>query len=109
MLRNHADNGKLEMFSAYTVIMYLNDDFDGGWTTFYETEGKSSRKKLTIIDGKIEEAGRWNPQAGDILIFPHARRCTKCEPSPLHDGSIIHSGEKLIIRTDLNAVPRKLK
>ena len=40
------------------------------------------------------------PRRGDILVFPHGK-FPGCHPDPLHEGSRITRGEKLLIRTDL--------
>ena len=58
--------------SFYTFLIYLNDDFEGGATTFY--------------DLKIA------PKKGKALIFYH----------PLeHAGEVITYGTKYILRTDI--------
>lgn len=47
------------------------------------------------------------PKAGDALIFPHGLH-PGCHPSPLHEGSEVTRGEKLLVRTDLMfRVPEK--
>ncbi len=58
--------------SYYTCLIYLNDAFEGGSTTF---------KNVEIT-----------PQIGRCLLFYH----------PLeHEGKIIHSGIKYVLRTDI--------
>lgn len=58
--------------SYYTLLIYLNDDFEGGTTTF---------NNITI-----------NPKAGACLIFLHDLE---------HEGSILTQGIKYVLRTDI--------
>lgn len=58
--------------SFYTFLIYLNDDFIGGETTFGDI----------IIE----------PKKGSLLIFLH---------SILHQGNEIKSGVKYVLRTDI--------
>ena len=61
--------------SFYTYLVYLNEDFEGGETTFF-----------TNPEVVIE------PVKGDALLFQH----------PLvHEGSIVTSGVKYVARTDI--------
>lgn len=61
--------------SFYTFLVYLNDGFEGGKTTFF-TEPEVIVK----------------PVAGDGVLFQH----------PLvHEGSIVNSGVKYVARTDI--------
>jgi hypothetical protein len=72
------------VLSKFTFLMYLNDDFEGGHTTFYspsETEGKLERKKI-------------KPSKGSCLIFPHGQTS-----SALHEGSEVECNKKYVIRT----------
>ena len=58
--------------SYYTFMIYLNDDFDGGETTF---------------DGKLI-----TPTTGMALIFLHSLE---------HAGNPVRSGTKYVLRTDI--------
>ena len=58
--------------SYYTILIYLNDNYTGGETTFNE---------ITI-----------NPQTGTALIFRHDLE---------HTGSEVKSGVKYVLRTDI--------
>lgn len=61
--------------SFYTYLVYLNDDFDGGETTFFT-------KPEVVV----------KPVRGDAVLFQH----------PLvHEGSIVKSGVKYVARTDV--------
>jgi prolyl 4-hydroxylase len=62
-------------YSCYTFLVYLNDDFDGGETTF-----------LTEPEIKI------TPESGMGLIFQHPL---------IHEGSLVTRGIKYVARTDL--------
>jgi len=61
--------------SFYSFLVYLNEDFDGGETTFF-TEPEVSIK----------------PQIGAGLLFQHPL---------LHEGSIVNSGTKYVARSDI--------
>lgn len=62
-----------------TVLIYLNDNFDGGHTHF-----KNLNKKYKI-------------NKGDALIFhPLATNTSKCHPYALHAGMPVTGGEKWI-------------
>ena len=97
--------GQIQRFSAYSVLLYLNDDFDGGETTFFQHDPaiRISRRGLAPhaedLD-KLRVAARVEPRRGDVLVFPHGK-FSGCHPDPLHEGSLIRRGEKLLIRTDL--------
>jgi hypothetical protein len=61
--------------SFYTFMVYLNEDFTGGNTTFF-TEPQISIR----------------PQTGKALFFQHPI---------IHEGSVVTSGVKYVLRTDL--------
>ena len=97
--------GQLLTFSAYSVLLYLNDDFEGGETTFFRHDPaiRVSRRGLAPHPDdlhKLESISKVVPLRGDILVFPHGK-FKGCYQDPLHEGSILTRGEKVIIRTDL--------
>ncbi|MBV8251785.1 MAG: 2OG-Fe(II) oxygenase [Chitinophaga sp.] len=59
--------------SQYTFLIYLNDGYEGGETVFHS--------------GEVVQ-----PEAGSALIFYHPLR---------HEGSLLHSGMKYVLRTDI--------
>ncbi|WP_299891576.1 2OG-Fe(II) oxygenase [uncultured Lacinutrix sp.] len=59
--------------SFFSLIIYLNDDFEGGETEF--------RKLFTVT-----------PEKGTALVFYHPHR---------HEGKAIESGMKYVLRTDV--------
>jgi hypothetical protein len=69
--------------SEHTIMVYLNAgggiDYDGGSTTFLHPE--NNKKYVEVV-----------PKAGSILVFDH---------NMLHEGSVLRSGTKYAIRTDL--------
>ncbi len=73
----HLDD-KFKKNSKYTVLVYLNDDYIGGTTEFYN---KDFNKQLEII-----------PKKGDCIIF---------DLDLYHSGSIVTDGIKYIISIDL--------
>ena len=104
--------GHLLRFSAYSMIVYLNDSFTGGHTSFFSktvsdsiprsSSGKTPKKSGLDLDTIFNSTERIlvTPKQGSILIFPHGK-IAGCYPDPLHEGSKVLSGEKTIIRTDL--------
>jgi len=74
--RSHDDESML------TFIIYLNDNFEGGNTTFFP-RGKPA---VSV-----------KPRQGSALIFWHGSH--PC--SPRHEGSTLQSGEKYVFRSDV--------
>jgi len=73
--------------SRLTFLIYLCDDFEGGWTTFFvpsESEGVLNAFPVT-------------PVSGCILVFPHG----DTRGSLLHEGSPVLSRAKYVVRTDV--------
>lgn len=66
----------LDCRSFYTFMIYLNDEYEGGQTTFYLDSGE--------ISFKLKQ--------GSAIIFPH---------NLLHEGTPIISGVKYIMRSDI--------
>lgn len=64
--------------SFLTFMIYLNDDFTGGETRFYENAG---RERLTVRPGR-----------GMALVFEHEQ---------LHEGAPVLTGRKYVLRTDV--------
>ena len=106
--------GRLLSFSAYSMLVYLNEDFDGGTTTFFQLaddspalqskKGNTPERLMTLS----KEVGSISvvPKTGDILIFPHGRM-TGCHTDPLHEGSVVQKGRKSIVRTDVVFYPKE--
>eukprot|EP01052_Picozoa_sp_SAG31_P002016 SAG31_NODE_67_length_28318_cov_6.493674_34_plen_798_part_00 len=108
-----AGRGALKRFSAYSLLMYLNDDFQGllrarstahersdtnhgslagGCTTFFAPDPAIviSRRGLTPLCEResLTVVAEVAPRRGDVLIFPHGTH-PGCHPSPLHEGSTV--------------------
>lgn len=64
--------------SLFTLMVYLNDDFEGGTTDFRIGFGHADRKIA--------------PRRGMALVFEH---------SLLHQGAPVESGRKYVMRTDV--------
>ena len=81
------NRGMRRQLSRLTFLIYLNDDFDGGHTTFLipaaEEEG-------------VLNAFPVSPVRGGVLVFPHGT-CA----APLHEGSPVLSRCKYVVRTEV--------
>jgi hypothetical protein len=105
--------------SQLTFLVYLNDGFDGGTTTFFlagddsDTDRKADAADLDEGEGAdtdssgsgsgsgaggagIIEARGVQPRQGSVLCFPHGHAIG----SLVHEGSAVTSGVKYVIRTD---------
>jgi len=88
-----------DVVSRLTVLMYLNDDFEGGHTKFY-TPRESNDNPSTVLAAV-------KPRAGSVLIFPQSVGEHIVEYArahwPLHEGSPVLSGSspKYVIRSDM--------
>ncbi len=65
--------------SFLSLILYLNDDFEGGETVFYDSFSKEETMSVT-------------PRTGSVLVMLHEN---------LHEGSQVTRGAKYILRTDV--------
>lgn len=61
--------------SDFTFLVYLNDDFGGGGTRFFQPE-----------------TFRIEPRAGSALLFHHPQ---------LHEGEVVAEGVKYVLRSDV--------
>lgn len=68
--------------SIYTFIIYLNENYEGGTTDFQE-------RSISI-----------KPKTGSALVFSHPLR---------HEGTVILSGTKYAIRSDVMYINEKIK
>ncbi|KAL7548773.1 hypothetical protein ACHAWF_017248 [Thalassiosira exigua] len=84
--QRQSDNSRRQL-SRLTFLIYLNDDFLAGQTTF-------------LIPAKDEEgvmnAFPINPVRGGALVFPHGT-CA----APLHEGSPVLKRAKYVVRTEV--------
>jgi hypothetical protein len=71
--------------SRLTFLIYLNDDFTGGETTFYLPSSGSALEAVAV-----------QPQQGNVLCFPQGNTA-----SLVHEGSRVSKGCKYVIRTDV--------
>ena len=84
--------------SRLTVLMYLNDDFEGGHTKFYTPKSESSESEVIAAV---------KPKAGSMLLFPQAVSEEAVQYArdnwPLHEGSPVSKGArpKYVIRSDV--------
>ena len=92
-----------EVVSRLTVLMYLNEDFTGGHTKFYEPVAAEG----SVGSGENAVIASFKPRTGSILVFPQAVSEAAVERArtiwPLHEGSPVTSGNrpKYVIRSDV--------
>ncbi|KAK3375692.1 prolyl 4-hydroxylase [Lasiosphaeria ovina] len=73
--------------SLFTFLIYLNDEFEGGETTFFLPAPQ---------DGTLN-AYPVRPVMGGIAIFPHG----DTRGALLHEGTGVRKGAKYVIRTEI--------
>jgi hypothetical protein len=83
----------LRLRSMKTVMIYLNDDYEGGRTRFLNDHDllfdETTQKFTSPLDKVI--CG-WKAKRGDCIVFDHHL---------LHDSEDILSGNKYIMRTEM--------
>ncbi|MEO0420145.1 MAG: 2OG-Fe(II) oxygenase [Pseudomonadota bacterium] len=76
------DNGEI---SRFTLLIFLNSDFDGGATSFRQNHSPYAFDEFTLYPGN-----------GKALLFFH----------PIsHRGDVVSAGEKYMLRTDVMYSP----
>lgn len=82
-----------DVCSIKTFMLYLNDDYEGGYTNFLREHGLyfDEARKIYCSPPEHVVAGLKAKQ-GDCLIFDH---------KILHEGSQVLSGKKFIFRTEI--------
>jgi hypothetical protein len=73
--------------SLFTFLIYLNDEFEGGETTFF----------LPSVREGFMNAYPVCPVMGSVAVFPHG----ETKGALLHEGTGVKKGAKYIIRTDV--------
>jgi hypothetical protein len=84
----------LNLRSVLSLVIYLNDDFDGGETLFVKSNAE--RKIGQIVSEELTEGYeilyKFKPRRGHAILFNH---------DIIHSGMPIHVGIKYIIRSDI--------
>jgi hypothetical protein len=73
--------------SLFTFLIYLNDDFKGGETTFF----------IPSVKEGVINAYPIQPIMGSVAVFPHG----EAQGALLHEGTGVVEGAKYVIRTDV--------
>lgn len=73
--------------SLFTFLMYLNDEFEGGETTFFLPAAREGSLNAYPV----------RPVMGSVAVFPHG----DTRGALLHEGTGVRKGAKYIIRTDV--------
>jgi predicted 2-oxoglutarate/Fe(II)-dependent dioxygenase YbiX len=80
-----------------SLMIYLNDGFEGGETRFFEEKDKKSRRgegRGRKFNNRVRFAVR--PAVGSVVVFDHLL---------LHEGSEVTAGVKYAVRSDLIYAP----
>ncbi|KAF7324607.1 hypothetical protein MKEN_00502000 [Mycena kentingensis (nom. inval.)] len=75
------------LYSRLTFLIYLNDNFSDGCTTFF----------LPSAEAGVMDARPVRPRTGTVCVFPHGA----ARGSLLHEGSGVTEGAKYVIRTEV--------
>lgn len=73
--------------SLFTFLIYLNDEFEGGETTFFIPSVREGTMNAYPV----------NPVMGSVAVFPHG----ETKGALLHEGTGVRKGAKYVIRTDV--------
>ncbi|EAU30768.1 conserved hypothetical protein [Aspergillus terreus NIH2624] len=73
--------------SLYTFLLYLNDEFEGGETTFFMPAAREGTLNAYPV----------RPVMGAVALFPHG----ESNGALLHEGTGVRQGAKYIIRSDV--------
>lgn len=87
-------NAYPDLYSQYTYLIFLSDDYEGGRTQFMVS--KSNPKNPARLEGDTNIISIRTPK-GAVLCFPHGTHPLHC----IHSGEEITKGIKYIIRTDI--------
>jgi hypothetical protein len=68
-------------------LIYLNDDFESGETTFFMPSAREG----------VMNAYPVKPVMGGVVMFPHG----EAAGALLHEGTGVRKGAKYVIRTDV--------
>ena len=80
--------------SQYTLLLFLNDDYQGGRTQFLVSKTDPAKPAISTEDIQIVSV---KTPKGGALCFPHGSHPLHCR----HAGETISTGTKYIIRTDI--------
>ena len=76
--------------SLFTFLIYLNDEFTGGETTFF----------MPSVREGVLNAYPVKPVMGSVALFPHGEMGVKEGPL-LHEGTGVREGAKYVVRTEV--------
>ncbi|CAG9946175.1 unnamed protein product [Clonostachys rosea f. rosea IK726] len=73
--------------SLFTFLIYLNDEFEGGQTTYFLPAAREGTLNAYPVQ----------PVMGSVALFPHG----DTRLAPLHEGTGVTKGAKYVIRTEV--------
>jgi hypothetical protein len=87
-------NAYPHLYSQFSYLIFLNDDFEGGRTQFLVSKTNPNKPASSPIDTNIVSV---TTPKGAALCFPHGMHPLHC----VHSSEPISAGTKYIIRTDI--------
>eukprot|EP00794_Sanderia_malayensis_P010151 gene10151-11188_t len=86
--------------SLLTLVIYLNEDFDGGSTCFYFPKDKKLRKDVSIEE-EIQSSGGLDNGYTKFVIKPSIGKAVIFSQDILHESVPVTKGTKYILKTDI--------
>jgi len=104
---DNVNNKYYYQMTFFTVLIYLNDNFENGTTNYWKDETKSNFRFLTTVKN----------QEPDIIIQPKTGMASITDHVIKHEGIAPQKNTKYILRTDIihereiqsNIIPYKFK
>jgi hypothetical protein len=88
------DNAYDDRWSQLSLLLFLNDDYEGGATQFYVNRDDPARPARQAGEANIVDV---RTPLGGALCFPHGVHPLHC----MHASQVISMGTKYIIRSDV--------
>lgn len=87
--------------SLFTLVIYLNEDFQGGETCFYFPKDITKGTKGTTTQEEIDSHGGLTKGFNCAKIVPKIAHAVLFSPNILHESSPILKGTKYTLKTDV--------
>ena len=81
--------------SFFSLVIYLNEDFEGGGTKFYIPKQRKYPEEINLCDTSDQE------QYDVISVKPRAGSAVLSSQNILHESAVVTSSGKWILKTDI--------